>query len=239
MNQYGMTKEERQKRKKRPVYPMTRPIGPLDFIRSRELWMAVYFFALLQGTLLLITIGAGERQPDKWIYAAYGLGLFTTIHGLYLAKKRQRFKYRADLVHFGRVIAVVLGIFIVNYTIVLLIQLLNIPIQEQTNQTSINALMTVYFVPVALTVTIVAPIVEELVFREYLPHAGGPSILSFALSSLFFIALHSPGGLMGWILYTSMGIAFTFLRLKGNNLFQAIIGHMLYNALTIALSVLL
>ncbi|MER2008872.1 MAG: CPBP family glutamic-type intramembrane protease [Psychrobacillus sp.] len=46
------------------------------------------------------------------------------------------------------------------------------------------------------TMIIVSPVIEEIVFRELLPYATGPSYLCFVISSIIFIALHATFGVM-------------------------------------------
>lgn len=231
-----MSKADRMRRKNRPPYPKTRRVSFMDVITSRDLWIAVYLFFMFQLSMLLISISSTAEKPLYWVYGGAVIAIVTAIHGLYMAKKRQDSKFRAKLVSFGQVIGVIALLFMTIFTISTLFSVFDLPISEQTNQTSLNNLLDQNFLVMAFVVTIVAPIIEELVFREYLPHAGGPSYASFFISSLLFLMLHSPAGLIGWLLYCSMSVAFMYLRLKGNNIFSSIYGHVLYNTLTIVLS---
>ncbi|WP_414632250.1 type II CAAX prenyl endopeptidase Rce1 family protein [Clostridium sp. UBA1652] len=69
------------------------------------------------------------------------------------------------------------------------------------------------------TIIIVSPITEEIVFCELLPYATGPSYLSFIISSIIFILLHAPVGLMGWTSYGILTAVFLYARLKDNNIY--------------------
>lgn len=236
MNLKAQTKEERLKRKRRPPYPKTRRVGIIDALTSREFWLAIYFFALFQAAMYVIAISVTKDNPDIWVYGGTGIALFTFINAIWVAKKRQAVKFRADYVHFGRIIAVIILLYTTIMIVSTLFNVFKLSIPEQANQASLNTLLNSHFAPMTFIVVLVAPTVEELVFREYLPHAFGPSQLSFGIASLIFALLHGPTGIIGWLLYSIMSIAFLILRLKGNNIFEAILGHVIYNGLTIILS---
>ena len=104
---------------------------------------------------------------------------------------------------------------------------------EQPNQQSLNGMMSQFPIAMLLTILVVAPIIEEFVFRELLPHATGASYMSFIVVSLVFAALHAPAGLMGWTSYAILTVGFLHARLRGNNLYTAIIIHMLWNSLSV------
>lgn len=238
MAQTELTKQERMKKRKRPPYPKTRHISFVDVIKSRDLWSAIYFFIVFQIAMVLVAFGAEQPDPTKWIYSAVAISIYVSIHGLYAVKVQQKSKFRSEPVKIGQVIAVIAALYAVIYMISVASILLKIQVPEQANQVSLNALLATQFIPMTFIVSIVAPIIEELVFREYLPNALGPSYVSFFISSFLFVLLHGPTGIIGWLLYGAMSAAFTYLRLKGNNVFASVYGHILYNLSTVVLGML-
>lgn len=110
----------------------------------------------------------------------------------------------------------------------------------QPNQDLINAIMedAVYLI-LPMTV-LLAPIIEELIFREWLPkffrNVGRKLgmveryavIGGFILGSLFFTLLHMPTGLQGWIVYGGLSGVLLLVRYK-YSIQAAIMMHFYYN----------
>src|SRR5207237_565261 len=99
----------------------------------------------------------------------------------------------------------------------------------------------------ALSAVLLAPIVEELMFRLYLQsallRAFGRTWPAILCTSLLFAAIHLGGGvklenahtlLALFTLGTAMGIAFE----RSRNIVVPIVMHMMFNAVNVALTVL-
>lgn len=215
-------------------YPKTRLILIKDFFRSRDLYKAILFFFSAQ--IIIATIAAGARFPT---YAgamnilAIVMGIIVIIISVKTINGRQRGDATRRRFKLGRVLLTVTAMVVALFVMTNLYRLLGIKMVEQPNQVSLDSLVGLFPVAMFFTVVIISPIVEEIVFRELLPYATGPSYLSFGIASLIFVALHAPFGLMGWTSYGILAIGFTYARLKDNNLYSSIAVHIIWNCLTI------
>lgn len=111
---------------------------------------------------------------------------------------------------------------------------------DQANQQMVEIMMDEALFLMAPMVILLAPIVEELVFREWIPkflrnvgrkikiNAKYAEIGGFILGSLLFTLIHSPTGLQGWVIYGGLSIVLLVIRLKYS--IQAVIMiHFYYN----------
>ena len=82
-----------------------------------------------------------------------------------------------------------------------------------------------------LVIGIVAPIIEELVFRglaSQLLFSGGNKWLAAIVTSLIFGLLHATN-LIEWIMYTGLGIVFYLAYARRRNIKDSILLHMINN----------
>lgn len=82
-----------------------------------------------------------------------------------------------------------------------------------------------------LAIGIIAPIVEELVFRglaSQLFFSGGNKWVAAIVTSLIFGLLHA-SNLIEWIMYTSLGVVFYLAYARRRNIKDSILLHMLNN----------
>lgn len=94
---------------------------------------------------------------------------------------------------------------------------------------------------------IVAPFVEELAFRgglkRILVDNGNWSCLSYVImSSMLFGLLHFGPGVLGLthiILTTIMGLIYSIIYIKTDNIYVSILSHMMYNGIIVTLTSLL
>lgn len=88
--------------------------------------------------------------------------------------------------------------------------------------------------PVAMffLVVIVAPVVEEVIFRELLPKSMGRSLASYIIGSFLFALIHMPTGIEGWLMYGGMSAVMLYMRLRRDNLNEAIAFHLLNNVIS-------
>lgn len=137
--------------------------------------------------------------------------------------------------------------FIAGYIIVSVIDtLFNFIIGSETytiaqpNQDLINLVMdNATYLIMPLTV-LVAPIVEELIFREWLPKFfrnvgrklkltdNTATLLGFIIGSLLFTLMHMPTGLQGWVIYGGLSAVLLYIRYKFS-IRAAIMMHFYYN----------
>jgi len=118
----------------------------------------------------------------------------------------------------------------------------------QPNQDVIDMVMEHAIYLILPMVVFIAPIVEELIFREWLPklfrnigrklriNEQRAVIGGFVIGSLLFTLLHMPAGLQGWVVYGGLSGVLLLVRYKFS-IQAAIMMHFYYNAF--AMSVLL
>ena len=171
---------------------------------------------LLVVVSLLISIGA--------LFLGIRLGLF------------EGFKSLSSLKAWGKIGLTYLGIYIITRigTIVMMME----GVSNSTNQAAIENAHMNPFLLITFTV-IMAPIVEELVFRGLLMGRvfNPDSIVGLIVSSLLFGLVHRPNSIGVWIVYAGMGFALGTVYRKCQKLEYCIMAHIINN--TIAVSVML
>ncbi|MGX1195827.1 CPBP family intramembrane glutamic endopeptidase [Metabacillus sp. SLBN-84] len=229
--------KRKQERAEEPnSYPLTRMILIKDFFRTPDLYKAIGFFFSVQ--IVIATISAGMRFPT---YAgamnllAILIGIVTVVLSVKTINRRQRLDSTRRRFKLSRVLFIVTAMLIALFMMTYIFNLLGVTMPAQPNQTSLDSLLTHFPLAMVFTMIVVSPITEEIVFRELLPFATGPSYLSFVIASLIFIALHAPFGLMGWTSYGILAVGFLYARLKDNNVYTAVAVHMIWNAVTIVI----
>lgn len=227
--------EQKRKRLEKPNnYPKTRLILIKDFFRARDLYKGLFFFFSSQ--VSIITLASSNKYP----HIAGALNLLAIILGIipivFAIREINKRQYYDDTRRSFRLATSLKGVIYILFLVVTMTYIFNklgINMVKQPNQTSIENLLTDYPITMLFIMVFVSPITEEIVFRELLPYASGPSYLSFGISSIIFVALHAPFGLMGWTNYGILSAVFLYTRLKDNNVYTAIVTHIIWNALTI------
>ena len=111
--------------------------------------------------------------------------------------------------------------------------------QTQENQSAINDLMKTSAIPLVIYVTVLAPIIEELLFRYIIPKVfrfnAKRNWFGYSLGLLLFILLHAPNGIYGAVSYTGMGLMFTFMRVYYDNINASILTHITWNGIVVLL----
>ena len=113
-------------------------------------------------------------------------------------------------------------------------------VSNSTNQAAIeNAHMNPF---VLITVTVImAPIVEELVFRGLLMGRvfNPDSIVGLILSGLLFGLVHTPNSMGVWIIYGGMGLVLATVYRVSKKLEYSIMAHMINNSIAVSMMLLL
>lgn len=113
----------------------------------------------------------------------------------------------------------------------------------QSNQETLATVFKNNEIIIGLSTVLIAPVTEEIIFRELLPQLGYPFLdkkwnkynwVFYAISALLFTILHSPAGIMGWVSYGSLAIFFTLVRIYSNSVNTSIITHMLWNGIVVS-----
>lgn len=165
----------------------------------------------------------------------YGLALFKFNKDVITDKLKNKLTFEA----FWNGIKLTVIVLIINVIIsTLFLQSSEIPEKTQSVLERNSFLMTFFF-PV-----IVAPIAEELAFRAGLKYvlvdkACWKPWTYIILSSVIFGLLHWSTGIMGLahVLLTGlMGVTYSIVYLKTDNIYTPIVSHMLYNGLVITVA---
>lgn len=165
----------------------------------------------------------------------YGLALFNFNKDVITDKLKNKLTFEA----FWNGIKLTIIVLIINVIIsTLFIQSSEIPEHTQSVLERNSFLMTFFF-PV-----IVAPIAEELAFRAGLKYvlvdkACWKPWTYIILSSVVFGLLHWSPGIMGLshVLLTGlMGVTYSIVYFKTDNIYTPIVSHMLYNGLVITVA---
>lgn len=207
------------------------------------LFLSIFVFGvgatwLLQATGVSTTLSG--TMASQLSIAVFGLSLFE--FNKLAVKNTLKDKYSLDA--FWKGVKLTIVILIINLTISSLVAVDNTGIPESTQSVldKNSFLMTLLF-PV-----IIAPFFEELTFRAgmkslLVDKAGWKSISYVIISSIIFGMLHwtpgSPTALSHVLLTGFMGVVYSMVYLKTDNLYIPIISHMIYNGLVITAASLL
>lgn len=119
----------------------------------------------------------------------------------------------------------------------------------QPNQDIIEMVMEQAIYLILPMTVFIAPIVEELIFREWLPklfrnigrkfkmNDHNATLGGFIIGSLFFTLLHMPAGLQGWVAYGGLSAILGFVRYKFT-IEASIMMHFYYNVFAMAVLLL-
>ncbi|OMF76686.1 CPBP family intramembrane glutamic endopeptidase [Paenibacillus glucanolyticus] len=215
-------------------YPLFRWPSIKKMFRSRVLYQAIFFFLSPQLFPIAVMIGSWYPGYTSLINVlSILIGLIILTLAIRIIRKRQYEYDYARRIRILPVLGILSGCIIALTIMTYLFALFGITLPSQTNQTSLDAMFDRFPLLMVFMIVILAPVTEELVFRELLPHTLGPSITSFITSSLLFVAIHSPSGIMGWSSYGIMAAGFLFARLNQRSIYAGIAVHVVWNLFSI------
>lgn len=111
------------------------------------------------------------------------------------------------------------------------------------NEESIRSILLVHPIYVYISAVLIAPSVEELVFRGAIKNIIPNSILYILCSGLIFGGMHLVGNitsiidLLYIIPYSSLGIAFAYIYTKTDNIFVTMMLHTMHNGILISIQI--
>ena len=203
------------------------------------------FLYLLLAFLILIiiqgpTIYLGVKDASLVSLLVFLL-LLKSAGALFLGKRLgllEGFKTLSSLKAWGMIGLTYLGIYIVTRIGAMVMMMEGV--SNSTNQATIENIHMNPFVLVTFTV-IMAPIVEELVFRGILMGRvfNPDSIVGLILSSLLFGLAHMPNSIGVWIVYAGMGFVLGTVYRKCQKLEYCIMAHMINNSIAVSMMLLL
>ena len=203
------------------------------------------FLYLLLAFLILIiiqgpTIYLGVKDASLVSLLVFLL-LLKSAGALFLGKRLglfEGFKALSSLKAWGMIGLTYLGIYIVTRIGAMVMMMEGV--SNSTNQATIENIHMNPFVLITFTV-IMAPIVEELVFRGILMGRvfNPDSIVGLILSSLLFGLAHMPNSIGVWIVYAGMGFVLGTVYRKCQKLEYCIMAHMINNSIAVSMMLLL
>ena len=203
------------------------------------------FLYLLLAFLILIiiqgpTIYLGVKDASLVSLLVFLL-LLKSAGALFLGKRLgllEGFKTLSSLNAWGMIGLTYLGIYIVTRIGAMVMMMEGV--SNSTNQATIENIHMNPFVLITFTV-IMAPIVEELVFRGILMGRvfNPDSIVGLILSSLLFGLAHMPNSIGVWIVYAGMGFVLGTVYRKCQKLEYCIMAHMINNSIAVSMLLLL
>ena len=167
--------------------------------------------------------------------------LLISAGALFLGKRiglLEGFKTLSSLKAWGMIGLTYLGIYIATNVGMSVMRMEGIG--NTANQAAIENAHMNLFVLITFTV-IMAPIVEELIFRGILMGRvfNPDSIVGLILSSLLFGLIHRPNSIGVWVVYAGMGFALGTVYRKFQKLEYCIMAHMINNTIAVSMMLLL
>ena len=211
---------------------------------NKESILKRFLYLLLAFLILIIiqgpTIYLGVKDASLVSLLVFLL-LLKSAGALFLGKRMgllEGFKTLSSLKAWGMIGLTYLGIYIVTRIGAMVMMWEGV--SNSTNQATIENIHMNPIVLITLTV-IMAPIMEELVFRGLLMGRvfNPDSIVGLILSSLLFGLAHMPNSIGVWIVYAGMGFALGTAYRKFQKLEYCIMAHMINNSIAVSMMLLL
>lgn len=120
-----------------------------------------------------------------------------------------------------------------------------LPNIETANEDAVRSLIDISPIIMFITVSLFAPIIEEIVFRGIFRKIFKTNWLFLLMSTLMFSAMHVVSSFYVWsdltliIPYAFIGGAMSWSYLKSNNIFIPMTIHLLHNSISFALYIFL
>ena len=162
--------------------------------------------------------------------------------GLFYYKDLQK-EFRELKNHIGTKIGVAFKYYGIGIAVMMISNLILLIVFKDisTNETQVRQLLMENPLPMMFTISILAPLIEELTFRKSIKDAINSKWIYVLISGLVFGGLHvissinSPIDLIYLVPYCSLGFIFALLYYKTNNIFSTITAHSFHNTLALIL----
>jgi hypothetical protein len=216
-------------------------------------YLLLYFAAFAVQMILFYGFGFSTENQDQLIrlgslsnLIGYGVG-FLSLYILYF--KYLKFKIKDSLKNYSRTLIYVVGGFVALYALSILVTLIynligltSIPDnQEQLNAIANAAVFDKW--ALAIYAVILAPFVEEMVFRLGIItlirnlfvnsklNQKAIAAIAIIISSLLFGYIHVTGDIEQIGNYAALGVILGYVYYKTDNIYTSIFVHMVYNGL--------
>ena len=196
------------------------------FFSAQFVLMTIYNFGKVSYTIPSFWAFSAVTIIGTW-YSYIKIAKYDGLH-----ERKHEYKYRYTL------LAIIAYYGFITASAIILMKFGIMP-QTQENQSAINDLMKTSAAPLVIYVTVLAPIIEELLFRYIIPKVfrfnAKRNWFGYGLGLLLFILLHAPNGIYGAVSYTGMGLMFTFMRVYYDNINASILTHITWNGIVVLL----
>lgn len=212
---------------------------------NKQYWLIIITYALMQlsgiiGINLLLVLGVGSNQPSEyaiqeasgyWTLISFTLALLIV---LFLLRKEIGMRHNAEVFKMIQwsFLGVLLALAAQSLAALVENRLFGIEPGSENTKFLLDLMKITPLLFVAITV--IGPILEEIVFRKIIFGSLAPNIgffLSAIISSLVFGALHMDFSHI--LIYTSMGLVFAYLYVKTRQIMVPIMAHVLMNSLVV------
>lgn len=180
-----------------------------------------------------------KNLPYAWIFIIISI-ISATLSLAFITIQNKDIEPKGKWYHNG---LFVIAFFIYYLLMMMILSALGLT-EQQSNQEALATVFENNKLIIGLSTIVIAPITEEIIFRELLPRFGKPFLnekwnkynwVFYATSGLLFTILHSPSGVAGWISYGSLAVFFAFVRIYSKSVNTSIITHMLWNGIVISI----
>lgn len=207
--------------------------------KLKWLFMAIGILVVEQAPMLFMKKG----QPLWQVIALTGVMLLVVLASLWIAQKLGFFAKDQEKAHDNAILWIGLGF--VALTAVKLFGGILLYLQHGADANTVNqaALEKAGLHPILLftLAAIVAPVVEELIFRGLLfgKLFGHKSIIGLLFSSFLFGLIHMPSDFGSWFIYGGMGFVLGFVYYKTDKLHYTMWIHFLNNGIAVVLMLIM
>ena len=204
----------------------------------------VTLFSVFIGAPLLYKLGVGqdvslEMLPmylsSIWTVLSFSIGLVIILLLVWRTKSTNTIDVAEKMSFSGSTIWAILGIFLAFFAqmaAVLVENIIGVEPGSENTQEIMNIIRS--FPMIIIITTLIGPILEEIVFRKVIFGTLFNRFsfhVSAVISSVIFAIAHQD--YVHLILYTAMGITFSFLYMKTNRIIVPIISHVAMNAIVV------
>lgn len=221
------------------------PLGKLLLV------IILFFYSSFFQLIPIKLYGINLNDLNNIEYIRYGLQIFSS----FCLATILFFTYRTSIIedfkdfknNFGKITDIAVKYWIIGLIIMglsnVLINLFS-PNTIATNEQEVQTIIKSSPILALFLTTVFAPFNEEIIFRKSLRTVIEHKWLFILLSGVFFGALHVISSLNNFydllyiIPYSALGISFSYIYFKTNNIFSTIFVHLLHNGVLTIISII-
>lgn len=211
-----------------------------ETMKNKNIFVIIFYFIysfIPQVFVLLLNINLDSNlSKNIYLIISYLIYLIfiTFLFKDELKNDLKNFKFKSILKYIP---IYILGIFLMIILNYLMSKITNIAISK--NETDIRNYIKVFPIPMAFSTVIYAPIVEELTFRKAFMNIFNKTYLFVLVSGTVFGLIHissfSLDNFLMTIPYIIIGINFSYIYYKSNNIFTTITLHSIHNLILLTI----